>query len=109
MKKYQIEAYIAENGKVPFQDWLAGLKDSIAQTKVYARLDRASYGNFGDHKPIKGTKGLFEMRDRHGAGLRIYYTIIDAKIVLLLAGSTKKDQNKVIAKAKQYLEDLNND
>lgn len=105
MKKYEIEVYITQNDKIPFQIWLNGLKDSTAQTKIYARLERARYGNFGNHKSIKGTNGLFEMRDRHGAGLRIYCSIIENKIVLLLAGSTKKDQKKVISNAIEYLKD----
>lgn len=105
MNRYEIEAYQDRNGVVPFQDWVDGLKDKLAQTKVLTRLERARFGNFGDHKAIKGVKGLFEMRERHGAGLRIYYSVINRKIVLLLAGSTKKDQKKAISKAKEYLID----
>jgi putative component of toxin-antitoxin plasmid stabilization module len=30
------------------------------------RIRRASLGNFGDAKAIKGTKGLFEMREHRG-------------------------------------------
>ena len=32
------------------------------------------------------------MRERHGAGIRICYSIIEGKVVLLLAGSIKCDQ-----------------
>ncbi|MDH5564790.1 MAG: type II toxin-antitoxin system RelE/ParE family toxin [Nitrospirota bacterium] len=105
MKRYEIEAYATEKGTVPFQEWLEDLKDTTAQTKVFARLERAKFGNFGDFKRIKGANGLYEMRERHGAGLRMYYSIIEGKIVLLLAGSTKKDQDKTIFKAKEYLAD----
>ena len=105
MKKYEIEAYITEKGKVPFQEWLESLKDATAQTKIMMRLSRAEYGSFGDFKSIKGAKGLFEMRDKHGAGLRIYYSIIEGKILLLLAGSTKRKQDKAILKVKEFLAD----
>ena len=45
------------------------------------------------------------MRDHYGQGYRIYYSIEGQKIILLLAGSTKKEQTKTIAKAKEYLAD----
>ncbi|MCK5373845.1 MAG: type II toxin-antitoxin system RelE/ParE family toxin [Alphaproteobacteria bacterium] len=105
MKRYEIESYTTEKGEVPFQKWLNNLKDAKAQTKVFTRLERAKFGHFGDFKSIKGAKGLFEMRERHGAGLRIYYSIVGDRVVLLLAGSTKRDQKRIITKAKEYLAD----
>ena len=100
---YDIEVYEDAKGKAPFEDWLLKLKDKIAKVKIHARIDRASLGNFGDWKEIKGAKGIFEMREHYGQGYRLFYTIRGKKIVLLLAGSTKKDQNRTIAKAKEYL------
>ena len=47
--------------------------------------------------------GVFEMREDYGPGFRIYYTIIGQKLVVILAGSIKRDQDKTIEKAKQYL------
>ena len=105
MELYNIETYLTEDGRAPFQEWLDKLKDKTAQTKLYTRLRRASYGNFGDWKDIKGAKGLYEMREHYGQGYRLFYSIIGQKIVLLLVGSTKKDQEKTIAKAKEYLAD----
>ncbi len=81
------------------------LKDERAQAKIRARIIRASFGNFGDWKDIKGAKGVFEMRENYGPGYRIFYAVVGKKVVLLLAGSTKKDQKKTIAKAKEYLTD----
>ncbi|MDR4503732.1 MAG: type II toxin-antitoxin system RelE/ParE family toxin [Candidatus Scalindua sp.] len=66
----------------------------MAQAKILARIRRASFGNFGDWKKIKGTKGIFEMREHYRQGYRILYTVVKKKLVLLLAGSTKKDQKK---------------
>lgn len=102
---YEIEEYVTEDGKVPFGDWLLGLKDKRAQAKVHARIRRASLGNFGDWKTIKGAKGVHEMREHYGPGYRIYYSIIGNKIVLLLIGSEKKDQDKAIAQAVENLKD----
>lgn len=102
---YNLEEYVADNGQSPFGQWLIGLKDKRAQAKLHARIRRASFDNFGDWKSIKGAKGLLEMREHYGPGYRIFYSIIGEKIVLLLAGSDKKDHNKAIAKAKTYLTD----
>lgn len=105
MKRYEIEAYVNDAGEAPVQEWLAQIKDKTARTKLYARIDRASFGNFGDWKSLQGVKDVFEMREHYGQGYRLYYTIVGQKIVLLLAGSTKQDQNRTIAKAAEYLAD----
>lgn len=105
MKKYELETYETEKGKSPFQEWIDGIKDKTAKRKLYAKLERARFGHFGDVKNIKGTKRIFEMREHYGAGYRIFYSIIENKIVLLLAGSIKRDQNKAIEQAKKHLAD----
>jgi len=102
---YDIEVYENIKGEAPFSNWLLGLKDKIAQIKIHARIDRTSLGNFGDCKQIKVSKGIFEMREHYGQGYRIFFTIREKKIVLLLAGSVKKEQIKTIQKAKEYLAD----
>ncbi len=103
--RYLIEEYTTEKGDLPFLDWVNHLKDRTVQRKIAVRLRRASFGNFGDCKSIKGAKGLWEMREHYGGGYRIYYCVQEDTIVLLLAGSTKKDQAKTITKAKDYLAD----
>ncbi len=105
MNQYDIEEYETASGKAPFGEWLLNLKDERAQAKIRARIIRVSFGNFGDWKDIKGAKGVFEMRENYGPGYRIFYAVVGKKVVLLLAGSTKKDQKKTIAKAKEYLTD----
>ena len=105
MQKYEIETYITKTGNSPFQEWINALKDDLTKTKLLTRIERARYGLFGDSKAIKGAQGIFEMREHYGAGYRIYYSTIKNRIVLLLAGSDKRDQKKAIAKAKAYLED----
>ena len=103
--EYEIEMYQAVNGKKPFEDWFKKLKDRTAKSKMASRLRRVARGNFGDHKPLKGTDKIFELREHYGKGYRIYYTIRNQKIVLILAGSDKAKQNKTIEKAKEYLAD----
>jgi putative addiction module killer protein len=47
------------------------------------------------------------MRIQYAQGFRIFYTVVGQEIVVLLAGSTKQEQDKTIAKAKEYLADYN--
>ena len=99
---YEVEEYTTNDGKSPLRKWLHSLKDKRAQAKLFIRLDRVYLGNFGDWKDIKGAKGIFEMREHYGPGYRIFYTVVSKKVVLLLAGSCKNDQERTIAKAKEY-------
>jgi len=83
--------------------WLVKLKDKTTITKIRARILIMSVGNFGDAKPLTGAKGIYELREHYGQGFRVFYAKVGNKVILLLAGSSKKDQNKAIAKAKEYL------
>jgi putative addiction module killer protein len=105
MKRYDVEVYETEAGDAPFQDWLDGIKSAEAKTQIVARIRRAALGNFGDWKALVGTSGLHEMRIHSGPGFRVFYAIVGQTIILLLAGATKKEQDRTIAKAKSYLED----
>jgi putative addiction module killer protein len=105
MKRYEIEVYRTADDVAPFQVWIESLRDHKAKTKLAARLLRAASGNLGDWKEITGSKGLFELRDHSGPGYRIFFSIVGQKIIVLLAGSTKQDQARTIAKAQDYLAD----
>jgi len=107
MPIYEIREYQTRNGKSPFGEWFDGLKDKRVKAKIMARLDRVSLGNFGDHKTLPRTGGVAELREHAGPGYRIYYSIIEDEIVLLLVGSLKRDQSRAVDKAKEYLADYN--
>ncbi len=49
---------------------------------------------------------LSELRLFFGGGLRIYYTVRNGKVVLLLSGGDKLSQSKDIEKAKTLLSEL---
>ena len=87
-----------------YNKWFAGLKDPRVKVKILARLNRIENGNFGDFKQI--STNLFELRLFFAGGLRIYYTIQDDKLVLLLAGGDKSTQAKDIAKAHDLIDEL---
>ena len=69
-----------------------------------ARLDRMQNGNLGDFKSLGDN--LFELRFFFGGGLRIYYTIRNQQVVLLLNGGSKSSQNRDIEKARQMMQEL---
>jgi putative addiction module killer protein len=86
-------------------DWLEGLKDTRARMRLLARLDRASLGDLGDWRVIAGGGGMAELRDHYSPGYRVYFSFVGPSTVLLLAGSTKRNQGRTIRQAKIYLED----
>jgi len=87
-----------------YDKWFSKLKESTVKIRVLARLNRIENGNFGDFKQI--SPSLFELRFFFGAGLRIYYTIQDSKVVFLLAGGDKSSQKKDIEKVAGLLKEL---
>jgi putative addiction module killer protein len=84
-----------------FDKWLSKIKDRSVRNRLLARLNRVETGNFGDFKPID--QDLYEMRFFFGAGIRIYFTIQNDQVVLLLTGGDKSTQNKDIAAARKLL------
>jgi putative addiction module killer protein/probable addiction module antidote protein len=80
-----------------FSKWFEKVKDKSVKIKFLARLARVENGNFGDHKNI--SQNLFELKFHFSPGYRIYYTIQNDVVVLLLAGGDKSSQKKDIKKA----------
>lgn len=105
VQRYDLEIYQTESGDAPFQQWLDGLKSAEVKTQIVARVRRARHGNFGDWKSLAGSHGLREMRLHSGPGFRIFYAIVGQTVILLLAGSTKSEQERTIAKARVYFDD----
>lgn len=99
----EIEVYETRKGKQPFDDWFDAIRETQTQAKIVSRLDRLKLGNFGDCKSIKDN--VCELRIHCGPGIRIYYSQIGKKIILLLFGGTKGSQGQDIKKAKEYLRD----
>ena len=87
-----------------FDKWFSKLKDSSVKTRVLGRFSRLENGNFGDFKQI--SPNLFELRFFFGVGFRVYYTIQNDKVVILLVGGDKSSQEKDIGKATDLLAKL---
>ena len=80
-----------------FYRWRSSLKDLRAATAVRRRMDRAAAGSLGDVKSVGG--GVSEMRIDVGAGYRMYFTIRQGMLIVLLAGGDKASQQRDIARA----------
>ena len=100
---YNIEYYVADNGKAPFIEWLGSLKDRAAVARIIHRIDRVRLGNFGVFRSVGD--GVFELKFDIGPGYRVYYALTAVTCVLLLAGGSKRTQTKNIATAKEYWHD----
>lgn len=84
-----------------FNKWLKSLNDRSVRNRVLARLARVENGNFGDYRQL--SPDLYELRFFFHGGLRIYYSVRDGKVVLLLHGGNKSSQKRDIEKAEQLL------
>ena len=82
-----------------FDKWLKKLRDRRAVLAIAKRLDRAIAGNFGD--VASAGESISEMRIFVGPGYRLYYTIRNHTIILMLCGGDKSTQEKDIQKAKK--------
>lgn len=66
---------------------------------VYLRFSRIDHSidYLGDVKPVRD--GVSEMRIDVGAGYRVYYTVRERVIIILLIGGNKSTQSTDIKKA----------
>lgn len=98
MAAMEVRQYQTTDGRIPFAEWLAALRDRIA-----ARLLRMQAGNRGDWKAVGA--GVFELRIDTGPGYRVYCGQDDATLVLLLCAGDKRTQTKDIEHAHDYWKD----
>jgi putative addiction module killer protein len=81
-----------------FTAWLDNLTDTAVRGTVLARIDRLELGLKGDVQPVG--EGVSEMRIHLGAGWRIYFIQRGTQLIVLLAGGSKRTQNRDIKRAK---------
>lgn len=99
----ELRIYTDALGAVPYEQWLADLKDVRGRATIRARLERVRAGNFGDCKPLRD--GVQELKIDFGPGYRVYLSRQGSVLVLLLCGSDKTDQDRAIKQAIEYLND----
>ena len=99
----EIRQYQTAEGRTPFADWLAALRDRRANQAIVARILRMQAGNRGDWKAVGS--GVFELRIDTGPGYRVYCGQDGATLVLLLCAGDKRTQTKDIEHARDYWKD----
>ena len=99
----EIRQYQTAEGRTPFAEWLAALRDRRANQAIAARILRMQAGNRGDWKAIGA--GIFELRIDTGPGYRVYCGQDGATLVLLLCAGDKRTQTKDIEHARDYWKD----
>jgi putative addiction module killer protein len=87
-----------------FENWLKALKDRKAVLAIAKRLDRAMKGNLGDVEAVGD--GVSEMRIFFGPGYRLYFTMQNGNLIVLLCGGDKSSQQWDIQKAKELARNL---
>lgn len=95
---FELVIYKTSTEREPFNEWLSSLDKSVLG-QVMSRIDRLQDGHFGKAKSLKD--GLFELKFKAPA-FRIYYTLIDKQVVLLLTAGDKTSQFSDIKKARDY-------
>ncbi len=91
-----IREFLARDGSNPFAEWFRAL-DATAAAKVTTAIRRLELGNFSNVKGVGA--GVFEYRIDFGPGYRVYFGKDGDAIVILLAGGTKKRQDRDITSA----------
>lgn len=98
-----IRKYRDEEGRVPVDEWLSGIKDRRARNRIKVRIDRLTLGLEGDWKAVG--EGVRELRIPEGKGYRVYYGWDGEAVVILLCGGDKRTQRADIEAAQRYWRD----
>ena len=84
-----------------YSAWFEALRARQAKARILMRLRRAELGNLGDHQSVGG--GVSELRLSYGPGYRLYYTLRNGQIIILLGGGDKSGQSQDIEQARALL------
>lgn len=95
--------YRTVEGRFPYRDWIESIGDKKVRAAVLARVDRLSFGSFGDWKVL--SDGVCELRIHIGAGHRVFFGRDGQVVVILLCGGEKRSQDADIKRAKRYRKD----
>ena len=93
----EVREYLDAEGKSPYAKWFDRLNVAAA-VKATTAVHRMEQGNFSNVKGVGA--GVNEFRIDFGPGYRIYFGKDGDRLVILLAGGTKKRQDADIAAAK---------
>jgi putative addiction module killer protein len=88
-----------------FDKWLKKMNDLRAKAKILFRLQKLEKDeHFGDCEPVGD--GIRELKINYAKGYRVYFKEIDGKVIILLIGGDKSNQQKDVDKAKEIWKKL---
>jgi putative addiction module killer protein len=93
-----IREYLDARGRSPFAEWFDDL-DAGAAAKVTVALARIEMGNLSNVKAVGS--GVLEYRIDWRPGYRVYFGRDGAMLVILLAGGTRRRQQRDIRAAQE--------
>ena len=99
----EIRKYRCASGVIPYDRWIAKLRDGRARARILIQVDRLKLGLPGDWKPVG--EGVFELRIFEDKGYRVYFVREGRTRVILLCGGDKSTQVRDIELAKVYWSD----
>lgn len=92
---------------VEFDNWLRKLKDLRAKAKILFRIQRIENNeHFGNCEPVGD--GIRELKIDYAKGYRVYFTVKDGKVILLLVGGDKSSQKRDIDRARILVKRIKN-
>lgn len=91
---------LKEDGTSPYAEWFGSL-DALAAAKITVAKLRLQQGNTSN---IKWFEGIGEYKIDWGPGYRIYLAKDGQKLIILIGGGTKKNQQKDIKQALELWE-----
>jgi putative addiction module killer protein len=91
-----VQEYVDTAGRSPFTKWFSTLSGQAA-AKVVTALERISDGNLSNVRAVG--RGVIEYKIDFGPGYRIYFGRDGDRLLILLAGGTKKRQREDIQQA----------
>jgi putative addiction module killer protein len=97
-----VREYLTPSGDSPFGEWFDDLDAQVA-AKIAIAVMRLGQGNVSNVKGVGA--GVFEYRLTFGPGYRVYFGKDGETVVILLAGGTKKRQQRDISDAQSCWQD----
>ena len=86
-----------------YKAWFAGIREVQTRARIDARIRRLALGNPGQHRVLKD--GIAELKIDVGPGFRVYYTLRNHILVILLCGGDKSTQPADIRSALRIAQD----
>ncbi len=99
----EVKEYITEMGICNYRRYIESMTDKRAKRMVLKAVTKMEVGLLKDTRSLG--HGLQEYKIDEGEGHRIYFYRDGQTLIILLAASNKKDQQREIETAKGYLED----